>query len=181
MGFKMKKILFIFLLTIGFGYAQQYQHSASIKVLKDSISSNETFTATYSISEIGGYIYIGVQNGRFETIGTDRWEGEIKLGETKTVTFTVKIKENWKAELNKKVALRIGFSFRPFGEFINDGVFDEVIIKITDYDELKQINESKKKLNKTGMNNVGELHWSDSIINNNYIPDTTVHIQQHYF
>ena len=134
----MKTILFFLLATAGICYAQMIPYKATLTASKDSVLSDETFTVTYSLTNVKGYVYIGVQNGYFETIGKDRWEGEIKVGETKTIIFTVKLKERAKAGIQRKVPLSVGFSYKPFGERIGEwGEFDGVIIKIIDYKKPK--------------------------------------------
>ena len=135
----MKNVLLIILLSIiEVCYAQFIPHKASITPSKNAVLSSETFTVTYSLTEVQGYIYIGVQTGHFEVIGKDRWEGYIKIGETVTVTFIVKLKESSLAWIEKKVSLGIGFSRKSFGERIGSyGEFKSVLITITDFNELK--------------------------------------------
>jgi hypothetical protein len=79
----MKTVLFVFLFMIDVCFVQFIPYKATITTSKDSVFSSETFTLTYSLTEVEGYVYIGVQEGYFKTIGTDRWEGKIKAGETK--------------------------------------------------------------------------------------------------
>ena len=154
----MKTLLVLFLFAFEVCYAQLIPHTASITASKDSILADETFNVTYSLIEcLPGYIYIGVGDGYFETIGRDRWEGEIKDGETKTVVFTVKLKERAKAGIQEKAPLSIGFSYHPFGERISPEISDVVIITITDFIEMKdKVTKIKKgdtnKVN--GINNI---------------------------
>jgi len=154
----MKTLIALFLFAIEVCYAQLIPHTASITASKDSVLAHETFNVTYSLTEfLPGYIYIGVGDGYFETIGRDRWEGEIKDGETKTVVFTVKLKESTKAGIQEKTPLSIGFSYHPFGKRILPEVSDVIMITITDFREMKdKINKViKGKMNKVnGINNI---------------------------
>ncbi|MCH9029807.1 MAG: hypothetical protein IH819_09395, partial [Bacteroidetes bacterium] len=78
---KTKFIFFvsIFILMFEICYAQSIPHKASITPSKDAVLSSETFTVTYSLTEVEGYVYIGITDGYFEIIGNDRWEGYIKM------------------------------------------------------------------------------------------------------
>ncbi len=148
----MRTILFVFLISVELCYAQIIPHEASLTVSKDSVLSTEEFIVTYSFTGLAeAYIYIGVQYGYFETIGKDRWEGKIKEGETKKITFTLKLKESSKAEIEQKVPLAIGFSYTPFDEKILRGTFESVFITIIDFNEFKSKNE------KVNCNNKGDL------------------------
>jgi parallel beta-helix repeat protein len=135
----MKKLIFFFLLiVINTCQAQRYPAETTITASKDSILSDEVFSVTYSITTSSGYYYIGVVDDYFETIGNDRWEGEMKDGETKTITFNVKLKEAAKKSVGRSALLSIGFSLKPFGEIINGSHNTSLFIKIIDYDKFKQ-------------------------------------------
>lgn len=132
-------LLFIFLLIIQVSYAQFIPHKASITPSKDAVLSSETFTVTYSLTEVEGYVYIGIKDGYFEIIGDDRWEGYVKMGEIVNVTFTVKFKEKFKPYLySEKVSLGIGFSYRPFGDMVRGGEFKSILISLSDFKDFKQ-------------------------------------------
>lgn len=142
----MKKVLFIILLSIiEVCYAQFIPHKASITPTKDGVLSSETFTVTYSLTEVEGYVYIGVEDLYFEVIGPDRWEGYIKMGETVNVTFTLKFKEKFKPYLSSEnVSIGIGFSYHQFGERIGEkGVFESISITLCDY---KDFNQEEKRI-----------------------------------
>ena len=155
----MKTLLAVFLFAIEVYYAQIIPHTVTITASKDSVLADEVFDVTYSLKCPAGYIYIGVQEGYFETIGMDRWEGEIKDGETKTVMFTVKLKETSKGEIEGIVPIGMGFSYEPFGEKISggNGAFDGILITIADFKEMKSKTTEviKGKMNKVnGINNI---------------------------
>jgi hypothetical protein len=137
----MKKILiFVSLSIIEVCYAQFIPHKASFTSSKDAVLSSEEFTVTYSLTEVEGYVYIGIEDLYFEIIGDDRWEGFIKMGETASVTFNVKFKEKFKPYLyNDKIPIGIGFSYQPFGERIGEkGEFKSIVITLTDFNDFKQ-------------------------------------------
>ncbi len=142
-------------------YAQFIPHKASITPSKDAVLSSETFTVTYSLTEVEGDVYIGIEDLYYEIIGDDRWEGYVKMGETVNVTFTVKFKDKFKPYLtSEKAKLSIGFSYHPYGETIGEkGEFESIPIIISDYNDFKQegrhiikdttyqVNDSSQKLN----------------------------------
>lgn len=177
----MKTFFAIFLFAMQVCYAQIIPHTVTIVALKDSVLADEVFTVTYSLKCPAGYVYIGIQEGYFETIGMDRWEGEIKDDETKTVTFTVKLKESSKIGIQEIVPLGIGFSYKPFGEKISggDGAFDGIIITISDFKEMKsKINKViKRKMNKVNGNNNITIYPTGKHklpLNKQLVIDTTV-------
>lgn len=133
-------LLFIFLLIIQVSYAQFIPHKASITPSKDAVLSSETFTVTYTLTEVEGDVYIGIEDLYYEIIGDDRWEGYVKMGETVNVTFTVKFKDKFKPYLtSEKAKLSIGFSYHPYGETIGEkGEFESIPIIISDYNDFKQ-------------------------------------------
>ena len=138
-------LLFIFLSIIEICYAQSIPHKASITPSKDAVLSSETFTVTYSLTEVEGNVYIGIADGYFEIIGNDRWEGYVKMGETVNVTFTVKFKEKIKPYLySEKVSLSIGFSYHPFGDLVGGGEFKSILISLSDFKDFKD--EEKRLL-----------------------------------
>ena len=178
----MKTIVFFLLVTTEICYAQMIPHKATITTSKDSILSNETFTVTYSLTGVKGYVYIGVKEGFFETIGKDRWEGKINEGETKTVAFTVKLKESGKRWIHKNVLLIIGFSYKPFGKKVWDGIFDDVRIRIIDFKEMKFKIKANEPLAKPGHGNLkwiepGDLKWLKP---KKQKVDTTIKPQQYF-
>jgi len=137
----MKKVLLIILLSvIEVCYAQFIPHKASITLSKDAVLSSEEFTVTYSLTEVEGYVYIGIEDFYFEIIGDDRWEGYIEMGETANINFRVKFKDKLKPNLSSnRVPLSIGFSYHPFGEIVGGkGVFESISITLSDYDDFKQ-------------------------------------------
>jgi len=136
----MKTVLLIIVLSIiGVCYAQSIPHKASITPSKDAVLSSETFTVTYSLTEVEGNVYIGITDGYFEIIGDDRWEGYVKMCETVNVTFTVKFKEKIKPYLySEKVSLGIGFSYHPFGDMVRGGEFKSILISLSDFKDFKQ-------------------------------------------
>lgn len=122
---------------------------------KDSVLSTEEFTVTASLSEVEGYVYIGVDPGQCETIGPDRWEGRIKAGETKTVSFRLKLgKEASESRfIGKSVSAYVSWGREPFGKYVSRGLGTEsVLIKLKDYAELrrKNIEKAKKSLKNDG-------------------------------
>lgn len=121
-------------------YSQMIPYKASITPSKDAVSSSETFTVTYKLSEVEGYVYIGIEDLYFEILGTDRWEGYINEGETANIAITLKFKEKFKPYLySKKIPIGIGFSYHPFGERIGEkGEFTSILITISDFDDFKQ-------------------------------------------
>lgn len=172
----------IFLFTTQICFSQFIPHKATLTASKDSIMSDETFTVTYSLTGVQGHVYIGVQYGYFETIGKDRWNGEIKPGETKKVSFTVKLKENVKESIQRKIPLEVGFSYHPFGNKILRAHPEGVIITIIDYKQLR----SKFNKNRLGKikNHVFDLYPTlldsnlPSILKQKVSPDTSAQPQQ---
>jgi len=152
----MKYMFLIFLFAIQICFAQFIPHEATLTASKDSIMSNEAFTVTYSLTGVQGHVYIGLKWGFFRPIGNDRWEGEIKPEETKTVTFTVKLKESAKKWVRKKVPLDVGFSHKPFSKRVLDGVFTDVYVNIIDFKEMKSKVKANEKPPKPGY---GKLEW----------------------
>lgn len=139
-------LLIIFLSIIEICYAQSIPHKASITPSKDAVLSSETFTVTYSLTEVEGNVYIGITDGYFEIIGDDRWEGYVKMGETVNVTFTVKFKEKIKPYLySEKVSLGIGFSYHPFGDMVRGGEFKSILISLSDFKDFK---DEEKRISK---------------------------------
>ena len=134
-------------------------YKATLTASKDSVLSDEAFTVTYSLTNVKGYVYIGVQRGYFETIGKDRWEGEIKVGETKTITFTLKFKKNVILGTQKKAILSVGFSYKPFGERIGEwGEYESILIKIIDYNKLEHRFSTNKKFIKLDSSKTNKVH-----------------------
>ncbi len=136
----MKKVLLIIsLLIIEVCYAQFIPHKASITLSKDAVLSSETFTVTYTLTEVEGNVYIGIEDLYFEIIGDDRWEGYVESGETVNVTFTLKFKEKFKPYLTSENAvLGIGFSYHPFGDVVGGGEFKSIPITLIDYNDFKR-------------------------------------------
>jgi hypothetical protein len=129
-------ILLMILLIVELCYAQLIPYKATIIPSKEAVLSSETITVTYTLTEVEGYVYIGVQDGYFDIIGKDRWEGYIKYGESANVSFTIKFKEKIKPYLyGDNVSLSIGFSFYPFGEAVIGGAFETILIKLSDLDD----------------------------------------------
>ncbi|MCH9029809.1 MAG: hypothetical protein IH819_09405 [Bacteroidetes bacterium] len=132
-------LLIIFLSIIEICYAQSIPHKASITPSKDAVLSSETFTVTYSLTEVEGYVYIGIEDLYFEIIGDDRWEGYVNMGEIVNVTFTLKFKEKFKPYLSSEnAALGIGFSYHPFGDVVGGGEFKSISVTLIDYNDFKQ-------------------------------------------
>lgn len=131
----MKKILIIILLTFKVCYSQLIPHTDTLTVSKDSISYDETFTVTYTLTDVKGYVYIGVAPGPIKVIGNDRWEGNINYGEKKKLKFRVKIKENLKHGIEEYVNVSVGFSFKPFGNVATRGQFESVLVKVFNFQE----------------------------------------------
>ncbi|MBU0561125.1 MAG: hypothetical protein ABIJ23_03465 [Candidatus Magasanikbacteria bacterium] len=180
----MKTLLAIFLFAIEVCYAQLIPHIVSITSSKDSVLADEAFTVTYSLKCPAGYIYIGLNEGYFESIGKDRWEGEIKDDETKTVTFTVKLKESAKAGIQKKVPLSIGFSYTPFGEKISAETSEGIIIIVTDFKEMKDkinkvIKGNMNKVNNINNINIYPTNTNKLPLNKRLIIDTTIPRQEY--
>jgi len=166
----MRYILLILLFAISVSYAQFIPHEATLTASKDSIMSDETFTVTYSLTGVQGHVYIGLKWGFFEPIGSDRWDGIIKLGDTKTVTFTVRLKENAKKWVHKKVPLDVGFSYKPFGKRVLDGVFSDVYVNLIDFKEITSNIKLNEQLRKTSSTQNVAL-YPVSIKVKTYLPD----------
>jgi|GEM_PF-6254686 len=181
----MKTLLAILIFAIvEINYAQIIPHKATLTASKDSALADETFTVTYTLKDCyPGHIYIGLMDGYFEAIGSDRWDGEIKEGETKTAIFTVKLKDSAKKWIQEKIPLEIGYSYEPFSERIGEhGTFDGIIIKIENYKEIKaEISETRKKI--LDKQNGIYLYPVDSntiLLKKGYKIDTTIPRQEYF-
>lgn len=178
----MKKfLLIIFLSSIGICYAQFIPHKASITPSKDAVLSSETFKVTYTLTEVEGNVYIGIEDLYFEIIGDDRWEGYVKIGDTVSVTFTVKFKEKFKPYLtSEKAVLSIGFSYHPWDKRIGEkGEFESIPITLKDYSDFKQegqhiiIKDSSFQVDDSSQElNLYLLHNETPGLRREVIPDT---------
>lgn len=151
----MKTILLFLLLITNLCLAQMYPCKMSIVSSKDSVLSTEEFTVTFSLSEVEDYVYIGVDPGQCEAIGSDRWEGEIKAGETKTVSFRLKLSKEASESrfISNTISVYVSWGREPFGKYVIRGLGTEsVLIKLKDYAELRKRNTEKaeKSLKKDG-------------------------------
>ena len=174
----MKTILLILLFSAGLCLSQTIAHKAIISTSKDSVKSDEKFTVTYSLTDVHGYVYIGVKDGYFETIGNDRWEGEIKEGETKTVTFTVKLKDSSKKWIQRKVPLLVGFSYKPFDKRISAGKYEQKNLIITDFDKIKDSSKKAGCNSKASHPKISPSGYNTTPVNKEFKADTTIIKQQ---
>ena len=186
-GLIMKTLLLLLLFSFGICQAQVIPYKANISVSKEQIKSNEEFTVTYSLTDVQGYVYIGVKDGYFETIGNDRWEGEIKEGETKTVTFTVKLKDSSKKWIQSKVPLLVGFSYRPFDKRISGGQYEQINIEIADFDVIRNSvtanlikGKNVKKVNSISSVTLYPSTYSGLPFSNTFTVDATIPKQEYY-
>lgn len=144
----MKTVSLFLLLLTNLCLAQEIPCIITLASSKDSVLSTEEFTVTYSLSEVEGYIYIGVAPSSFEVIGPDRWEGEIKAGETKTVSFRLKLSKEASESrfISKSNHVEITWGREPFGKYVLRGfVTKSVSIKLKDFAELRRRNTEKAK------------------------------------
>lgn len=147
----MKKLIFIFLCTIGICFAQFIGHTATISTSLDSVRSDEVFTVTYTLTDIPpNRVYIAMRADDWEFVGDNKWEGNISENESIIVKFQVKLKES---TIREYVPVSVGFSYSPFinGE-LYQGQYKSTTIKIIDYSEIKigrlRKVEERKKLKK---------------------------------
>ena len=82
--------------------------------------------------------YMVVKDNYFESAAKDRWEGEIKEGETKSITFILRLKQYTQEVYRRpKYPLEVGFSYKRFGDkILGGGEFNSIIIKVIDYKEI---------------------------------------------
>lgn len=127
--------------------AQKYPYVMSLVSSKDSVLSTEVFTVTFSLSEVKGYVYIGVVPGSCETIGPERWEGEIKAGEIKTISFRLKLRKNASDDyyIRKSIPVSVAWGREPLGKNVLRRLgIESVLIKLKDYAELRKNVEKAK-------------------------------------
>ncbi len=142
----MKSILIFLLLLFEVTFPQIFPHQATLVASNDSVFSDEEFTVYYTLTGVEGYFYVGFRQDYFEVIGDNKWEGEIKAGEIKRISFQVKLKEKSKQLIQKRVPLVIGFGQKPLNEYMtNTSESKGIIIIVKDYDQLKHKYKTIKK------------------------------------
>jgi hypothetical protein len=126
------------------GLTQQIPHRATLTPSKDKILSTEVFTVTYELTDVEGYLYVGVREDEFEALGKKRWEGRVNSGERITVRFQLKLRQTLES-ISEKIPIVAMFSYRPHGEQVVEGVPTTTYVKISDYSTMRdEIRRSRK-------------------------------------
>ncbi len=134
----MRTTTLLITLMAGTCLAQSVRHTANLTPSTPEISSSETFTVTYELSDVEGYVYVGIVEEVFDVIGSKRWEGSINLGETIRREFTLRLKPSMLLYVDRKIPVVVQFSGSPFGEKVFNGVSTVTSVKLVDYEEIQR-------------------------------------------
>jgi len=170
----------MFLFTIGICFAQLIPHIATLTPSKDSVRPDEVFTVTYTLTNIKGYVYIASEDAYFETIGNNKWEGEIQEGEVKTLTFQMRLMKNAMERIyGGKARISVGFSYQPDNGENRWVEHKSIIMKIIDFGEFINKTKNEDSFNKiNGTQNINIIFDENSPFlqrDIQLVPDATIH------
>ena len=140
----MKTLILYIIAIVATASSQEilFPHVAKLVAPRTEISFKDEFPLVYTLTAIPpGYYYIGIQSGKVEAVGEDHWTGFIRAGETKTVTFNVRLGKALYRDVSKDFLVSVGFfpSTEPIPEKKPLLFTESARITIRDYDSLQKV------------------------------------------